>query len=228
MKIKITELKNNPANPRNITEKEFSKLITSLLVFPEMLFTRPMIINASHEVLGGNQRLRALLAISQMEEAEICQRINNSSDGKKMKKEEREECIRHWVAFTDHQEVEVEMVHWSDHQQRQFIIKDNATFGEWDWDKLANEWDSEELNEWGVGVWESEKKEFQEYEDDEEMFPDTGVVSNLVQKPSVKFGRHNIYLTKEEEELLEEKLMEYVNRYQNTIGFINWLINGDD
>ena len=82
MKIKITELKNNPANPRNITEKEFSKLITSLLVFPEMLSTRPMIINASHEVLGGNQRLRALLAISQMEEAEISQRITNSSDGK--------------------------------------------------------------------------------------------------------------------------------------------------
>ena len=167
MKIKITELKNNPANPRNITEKEFNKLITSLLVFPEMLSTRPMIINASHEVLGGNQRLRALLAISQMEEAEISQRITNSSDGKKMKKEEREECIRHWVAFTDHQEVEVEMVHWSDHQQRQFIIKDNATFGEWDWDKLANEWDSDELNDWGVGVWAESDKDNQEVEEDD-------------------------------------------------------------
>ena len=37
-------------------------------------------------------------------------------------------------------------------QQRQFIIKDNVGFGEWDWDELANTWDAEELNEWGLDV----------------------------------------------------------------------------
>jgi len=37
-------------------------------------------------------------------------------------------------------------------QQRQFIIKDNAGFGEWDWDMLANEWDTTELEDWGVDV----------------------------------------------------------------------------
>lgn len=37
-------------------------------------------------------------------------------------------------------------------QQRQFIIKDNIGFGEWDWDLLANEWDAQELDEWGVEV----------------------------------------------------------------------------
>jgi len=37
-------------------------------------------------------------------------------------------------------------------QQREFIVKDNAGFGEWDWDLLANEWDSEELGEWGLDV----------------------------------------------------------------------------
>ena len=41
----------------------------------------------------------------------------------------------------------------TDDQQRQFIIKDNAGFGEWDWNMLANEWDVEELAEWGVDVW---------------------------------------------------------------------------
>lgn len=221
MKIKITELKNNPANPRNITEKEFSKLITSLLVFPEMLSTRPMIINASHEVLGGNQRLRALLAISQMEEVEISQRINNSSDGKKMKKEEREECIRHWVSFTDHQEVEVEMVHWSDHQQRQFIIKDNATFGEWDWDKLANEWDSDELNDWGVGVWEMEQQE-------SEFLPEELNGVDLDPEPLEKFDGLQgdleykriiiCYKEEQEKELLErlgiEKIEKIIYKYE--------------
>jgi DNA modification methylase len=35
-------------------------------------------------------------------------------------------------------------------EQRQFIIKDNVGFGDWDWDMLANEWDVAELDEWGM------------------------------------------------------------------------------
>lgn len=38
-------------------------------------------------------------------------------------------------------------------QQKEFIIKDNVGFGEWDWEILANEWDNELLNEWGLEVW---------------------------------------------------------------------------
>jgi len=37
-------------------------------------------------------------------------------------------------------------------QQREFIIKDNVGFGEWDWDDLANEWDVEELEDWGLDL----------------------------------------------------------------------------
>ena len=37
-------------------------------------------------------------------------------------------------------------------QQRQFIIKDNVGFGEWDWEMIANEWDAEEISEWGLDV----------------------------------------------------------------------------
>ena len=37
-------------------------------------------------------------------------------------------------------------------EQRQFIIKDNVSGGEWDWDMLANEWDVEQLEEWGLDV----------------------------------------------------------------------------
>ena len=37
-------------------------------------------------------------------------------------------------------------------QQREFIIKDNVGFGEWDWDLLANEWDTEQLEEWGMDL----------------------------------------------------------------------------
>lgn len=45
-----------------------------------------------------------------------------------------------------------QVIGWSEEQKREFIIKDNASFGEWDWDILANEWDSEQLIEWGVDV----------------------------------------------------------------------------
>lgn len=37
-------------------------------------------------------------------------------------------------------------------EQRQFIIKDNVSGGEWDWDILANEWNADELSEWGLDV----------------------------------------------------------------------------
>jgi len=49
-------------------------------------------------------------------------------------------------------EVPVQVVDWSEEKQREFIIKDNVGFGEWDWDELANTWDAEELNEWGLDV----------------------------------------------------------------------------
>ena len=37
-------------------------------------------------------------------------------------------------------------------QQKEFIIKDNSSFGDWDWDVLANEWDTEKLNDWGIDL----------------------------------------------------------------------------
>jgi len=37
-------------------------------------------------------------------------------------------------------------------QEKEFIIKDNSSFGEWDWDLLANEWDVDQLNDWGMDV----------------------------------------------------------------------------
>lgn len=46
----------------------------------------------------------------------------------------------------------------SEAQQREFIIKDNVGFGEWDWDVLANEWDNTQLGEWGLDVWQPEEE----------------------------------------------------------------------
>jgi len=48
---------------------------------------------------------------------------------------------------------------WSEEQKRQFIIKDNVSYGEWDWDILANAFDNVDLAEWGLDVWQPEKDE---------------------------------------------------------------------
>jgi ParB-like chromosome segregation protein Spo0J len=49
-------------------------------------------------------------------------------------------------------EVPVEVVDWSEEKQREFIIKDNVGFGDWDWEQLANEWEAEQLADWGLEV----------------------------------------------------------------------------
>ena len=49
-------------------------------------------------------------------------------------------------------EIPCEIVDWSEEKQRAFTIKDNVGYGEWDWDMLANEWDAEQLNEWGLDI----------------------------------------------------------------------------
>lgn len=57
---------------------------------------------------------------------------------------------------------------WSEEQKSEFLIKDNVGFGEWDWDSLANEWDAEKLDEWGLDVpviSETEKLSKIEFED---------------------------------------------------------------
>jgi hypothetical protein len=41
---------------------------------------------------------------------------------------------------------------WTEEQKNEFLIKDNVGFGEWDWDSLANEWDAEKLDDWGLDL----------------------------------------------------------------------------
>ena len=41
---------------------------------------------------------------------------------------------------------------WTDEQKNEFLIKDNVGFGEWDWDDLANNWDAEQLTDWGLDI----------------------------------------------------------------------------
>lgn len=55
-------------------------------------------------------------------------------------------------------EVPVKIVDWPEDRQAEFIIKDNLAGGEWDWDKLANEWDVGKLDDWGLEIPDQEEQ----------------------------------------------------------------------
>lgn len=114
--IKTSSVKPNPSNPRTIDPARLSKLVESLKEFPEMLETRPIVVNKDHIILGGNMRHRAAIEAG-IEEIPV-------------------------IVTED----------WSDAQEREFIIKDNIGYGDWDWDLIQADWDEGELEGWGVTV----------------------------------------------------------------------------
>ena len=115
-KVKISEVKLNPNNPRLIKDDKFKKLVKSIQELPQMLEIRPIVVNADMIVLGGNMRLKACKEAG-LKEVPIIIADNLTEE-----------------------------------QQREFLIKDNVSGGEWDFEMLANEWDVDELTEWGLEV----------------------------------------------------------------------------
>ena len=67
-------------------------------------------------------------------------------------------------------EVPIKIVDWDEERQKEFIVKDNLPYGEWDWDILANEWEIDDLKAWGVdGI--------PKYETDEDMIENASLGS---------------------------------------------------
>jgi site-specific DNA-methyltransferase (adenine-specific) len=88
-------------------------------------------------------------------------------------------------------DVPIQVVDWDEDKQRQFIIKDNVSGGEWDWEMLANEWDTEELQEWGLDLPDFDNaKELEAEEDDYEM-PDE-VQTDIVLGDLFEIGPHRL------------------------------------
>ena len=88
-------------------------------------------------------------------------------------------------------EAPVEIVDWDEEKQRQFIIKDNVGFGEWDWEMLANEWDAEQLDDWGLDIPAfDDPKELEAEEDDYEM-PDQ-ITTDIVLGDLFEIGPHRL------------------------------------
>jgi site-specific DNA-methyltransferase (adenine-specific) len=76
-------------------------------------------------------------------------------------------------------------------QQKEFIIKDNVGFGEWDWNELANTWDAEQLVEWGLDIPSFEVENLEAEEDDFET-PEGGIETDIVLGDLFEIGEHRL------------------------------------
>ena len=70
---------------------------------------------------------------------------------------------------------------WSQAKRDEFMIKDNTHYGSWDYDALANEWDTLPLTEWGVAVWDTEVEDVKGLTDEDD-------VPEAPQEPITKLG----------------------------------------
>lgn len=80
---------------------------------------------------------------------------------------------------------------WTEEQKKEFIVKDNVGFGEWDWDILANQYDQEDLIEWGMDIPEFPTEEVLEAEEDDYEEPDELEV-DVVIGDLIEIGEHRL------------------------------------
>ena len=166
-KVLLSQVKVNEANPRTIKDHKFKLLMERLIVFPKMITLRPVVVDNTMVALGGNMRIRALTAISALSIYEIETIAVKTKNFQRITKGEQEALLAYWQKWLDKPTVEIARAsELTDSEKQEFIIADNASFGEWDYDALANNWDADDLNSWGVDVWQSPEEEDAEANDD--------------------------------------------------------------
>ena len=148
--VKISKVKGNPKNPRIIKNDKFKTLKHSIKTLPNYMKLRPVIVDEDMMVLGGNMRLKASIDLGKKE---IWTDMFTQADCDEMNE----------IAIEEKRETKTYLEYCDE-----IIIKDNVSSGDWEWDMLANEWDSVQLNDFGLDVWENE--------DDKE--PEAGLIED--------------------------------------------------
>lgn len=197
IKVKLGKLKINKDNPRTITKEKMDKLVNSILVFPKMLEIRPIVVDGNMTALGGNQRTEALKRISKMSDDYIQEKLSGISDYHRLTKEEQDTLIKFWKDWMKSKEVPViNADNLTDDEKKQFIIKDNNSFGEWDFAELQEKWDTSTLEDWGIDFpaeWYSPEKENKEVEEDDFTEKDAANVKTRVKAGEIwQLGEHRL------------------------------------
>ena len=104
-------------------------------------------------------------------------------------------------------EVWIEVADLTEQQKKEFTIKDNVGFGEWEWDILANEWEQTELEDWGLDGFPFEDKVL-EAEEDNFAVPDGGTETDIVIGDLFEIGEHRLLCGDSTQTDTFEKLMQ--------------------
>jgi hypothetical protein len=197
--IKIYKIKGNPKNPRIIKNDKFKTLKHSIKTLPNYMKLRPVIIDEDMMVLGGNMRLKASIDLGKKE---IWTDMFTQADCDEMNE----------IAIEEKRETKTYLEYCDE-----IIIKDNVSAGDWEWDMLANEWDSVQLNEFGLDVWQNED----DIETTDEFSLPEGDKSNLEQITYT--------LSSEQSNIIKEAIQEikYTEEYKYVETFGNENSNGN-
>lgn len=145
--MKLSALKTNPNNPRLIKDDKFFKLVNSILEFPKMMELRPMVCDEENIIQGGNMRSKALLHIKSEGKEKALKHLESVGKPENISLFEslflNGEIPDNWAK---------KACDLTEEEKRRFVIADNIGFGKWDNDILTNEWDSEELEAWGMDL----------------------------------------------------------------------------
>jgi len=165
--LPLEQIHLNQQNPRILKEERFKQLVASLVEFPEMLSLRPLVVDEAGVVLGGNMRTRAVLHLVGLPENEKQGRIEHAVFHRGLELDSmgntvaqatpaQKDAYRAALAtlFYATSLPVTQALNLTEAQKREFVVKDNASFGEWNWDELANgQWgDAATLNDWGLNV----------------------------------------------------------------------------
>jgi DNA modification methylase len=170
--IKISQVKNNPNNPRVIKDHDFYVLVNSIKTTPGFMEFRPVIIDYNNMVLCGNQRLRACIYLGHKE---IWTDLFTQEKADEMNKEAQKEG-RPTKTYLEY--------------CKAITIVDNTHAGTWDWDILANEWEQTELEGWGLDGFPFEDKTLKAEEDNFKV-PDE-IKTDIVLGDLFEIGEHRL------------------------------------
>lgn len=139
LQLNTGQLEGLPANPRYIEAEDFEQLKLRLLRMPQYLRHNQIKVEEHNIILGGNMRYRALQALA----AEHAVATWTDADGVSHTHTFSDEIPDEWVAHLKDYTLE---------DKRRIVLLDNAQNGKDDLDRLANEWNIDEINDWGNGI----------------------------------------------------------------------------
>lgn len=217
MKVKVTELKINPINPRTISKENLALLQQSIMLFPKMLYYNEILVDEDNVILSGNQRVTVLQKIFYSTPVDWVLVLNGNEKWNNLTEAQKDKIIKYWRGWCEAPNVECSLFEGDEEEKKRVIYLDNKNFGEFVSDKLLQISDEDTLLSYGFD------HDFFFKEEDA-----TVLVKNTMGKGRkinvLSFGKNTVAVNKEEYDALVKEYDDYLNENGVDFGFIRHLL----